>query len=197
MKKAGENSKQKMRIKVLVILSFLLILSFVGLQKLNKDFLLLWNANSLHVKTEKPLDKGKVTIRYGWSSINRKTDEELFSYFFDKERSLLLFDNGSSQNEIPNEYGENDYLITYDNEYYLSFRHWKLNRRHQHDYYFKFYMKQDSIFVKVNIEGEDQMEFERQLLKISEADKYRCNTLIDSTKALHNGVELIPLKRNK
>ena len=108
------------RIKILVILSFLLILGFVGLLKVNKDFLLLWNVNSLHVKTEKPLDKGKVTIKFGWSSINRKTDEELFSDF-DRAGSLLLFDNGSPQNEMPNEYGENDFLITYDNTYYLSF----------------------------------------------------------------------------
>jgi hypothetical protein len=106
------------RIKVLVILSFLLVLGFVGLLKLNKDFLLLWNVNGIYVKTEKPLDKGKVMIRFGFSSISRETDEELFSDF-DKERSLLLFDNESSQNEIPNEYGENDFLITYDNEYYF------------------------------------------------------------------------------
>ena len=184
------------RIKILVILSFLLVLGFVGLLKLNKDFLMLWNVNNLYVKTEKPLEKGKVKIKFGWSSINRRTDEELFSDF-DRAGSLLLFDNGSSQNEIPNEYGENDYLITYDNEYYLSFRHWKLNRRYQHNYYFEFYTKQDSIFVKVNIKGKDRMKFERQLLKISEANKYRCNTLIDSTKVLYNGVELIPLKRDK
>ena len=180
MKKTVIIFKNK-RIKVLVILSFLLVLGFVGLLKLNKDFLLLWNVNHFHIKTERPLDKEKVTIKFGFSSINRETDEELFSDF---DGAKLLFDSGSSQNEIPNEYGENDFLITYDNTYYLSFRHWKLNRRHQHNYYFKFYMKQDCIFVEVNIKGKDRMKFERQLLKISETDKYRCNTLIDSTKSI-------------
>ena len=187
---------KKTRMKVLVILSFLLVLGFVGLLKLNKDFLLLWNVNHFHIKTEKPLDKGKVIIKFGFSSINRETDRELFSDF-DVSRSILLFNNGISKNEMPNDYGENDFLIIYDNQYYLSFRQFKFNRRHQHDYFFKFSMKQDSVFVEVDIKGKDRMKFERKLLKISEADKYRCNTPIDSTKVLHNGVELIPLKSDK
>ena len=184
------------RIKLLLVFSCLLIFGVSYLLKLNKDFLLLWNANTIHVKTEKPLDKEKVMIQFGFSSINRKTDEELFSDF-DSDRSVLLFSNGKPCNEIPNEYGENDFLIIYDDKYYLSFRHFKLNRRHQHDYYFKFNVKQDNIFVEVDIKGKDRMKFERQLLKISEANKYRCNTPIDSAKVLYNGVELLPLKTKK
>ncbi len=186
-------SKRK---RTLLILTTLFILGGVGLLKLNKDFLLLWNVNSIRVKTEKPLDKKKVKVRYGFSSINRNSDEELFSDF-DKEKGTLLFDNGNSQDKIPNEYGENDFLITYDEKYYLSFRQFKLNRRHQHNYIFDFYEQHDSIFIKVNIKGIDGMKFERQLLEIEYADKHRCNAPIDSTKILYNGVELLPIKKKE
>ncbi len=178
--------------KTIIILCIIVASGVFGLLKLNKDFLLLWNANNIRVGTEKPLDKKQVKIEYGLSvnTINRETDEDLFK---DREKYDVLF-NGKPQEKLINEYGENDFLITYGNKYYLSFRQFKLNRRHQHDYHFKFYEKQDTIFVKVNIRGKDWMKFERPMLEISQANKYCCNTPIDSTKVLYNGIELKPLK---
>ena len=174
------NLKSKNK-KILLILSTLFILGVVGLLKWNKDFLLLWNANNIYVQAEKPLNKEKIKIKFGFSSLKRETDEELF-IDFEKDWSVIIFDNGNLKNEMPNEYGENDFLITYDDKYYLSFRQFKLNRRHQHDYYFKFYEKHNHVFVKINIKGQDGMRLEKQLLEISQADKYRYNILIEYSK---------------
>lgn len=92
---------------------------------------------------------------------------------------------------MTNGYGENDFLVTYDDTYYLSFRQFKSNRRHQHDYNFHFFEEGDKIILQVSIEGQDAMTFERSMLEISPADQYRCNVPIDSAGVIYNMVELV------
>ena len=165
-----------------------LVLGGLGLRKMNKDFLLLWNCNSIRVTADKPLSTDKVKIEFGIgvNSFDRKNDSNLF---VKNEKYNVLFD-GELKNKMINEYGENDFLITYDNKYYFSFRQFKFNRRHQHDYNFHFYQKEKKIFVQVEIEGEDAMEFERPMLEISLASKYRCNVPVDSAGVIYNMIEL-------
>lgn len=183
-----------MKWRYLILLFALGALCVIGLFKLNKDILLLWSANTIHVTADQPLNKEKVKIEFGISvnTINRETDEDLF---FNREKYSVLFD-GKEKEEMINDYGENDFLITYNNEYYLSFRQFKLNRRKQHDYYFHFFEKRDSVFVQVDIKGAYALSFERPMIRIAQAYEYRCNGKIDSTKVMYNGVELNPI-RNK
>lgn len=150
----------------------------LGLFKANKDFLLLWKSNYIIVTADKPLTQNKVKIEFGISvnTISRSTDTELFT---NQEKYTVLYD-GETKNEMINDYGENDFLITYDNKYYFSFRQFKFNRRHQHDYNFHFYQKDNIIYIRANIKGQDAMKFENPMLDISLADKYRCNFPIGS-----------------
>ena len=62
--------------------------------------------------------------------------------------------------------GENDFILTYDKKYFLKFRHFKFNRRHQHSYDFYFYKKGEKVFVDVEIDGADDMEFTKELKKL-------------------------------
>ncbi len=167
----------------------LLLLGGIGLWELNKDFLLLWNSNSINVTTDKPLTTDKVKIEFGISvnTINRSTDLDLFK---NRAKYFVLYD-GKTKESMINDYGENDFLITYDNKYYMSFRQFKFNRRHQHYYNFHFFQKNDKLFVRADIQGEDDMKFEQQLLDISLADKFRGNSVIDSTKTVYNMLELV------
>ncbi len=150
--------------------------------------MLLWNSNIVSIETESPLTDEKVKIEFGISvnTINRPNDSELFS---DREKYSIIY-NGKKENGITNEYGENDFLITYDNEFYYSFRHFKFNRRHQHKYDFNFSKQAKDIVMKVKISGKDGMAFERKMLKIKEAEKYVCNTPIDSVGTVYNIIEL-------
>lgn len=59
-------------------------------------------------------------------------------FFRNKTQYTVLY-NGKTENELINDYGENDFLVIYDNTYYYAFRHFKLNHKHQHDYHFHFY----------------------------------------------------------
>ena len=185
----SENENIKMKIGILIILGLLIFVGGLGLWKLNKDFLLLWNMNSIKVTVENPLmiDKAKIEFGISVNTINRSTDTDLFN---NREKYMILYD-GKKGNDMINDYGENDFLITYDNKYYFSFRQFKFNRRHQHDYKFHFFQKDNKIFVKVNIKGQDAMKFERPMLEITEADKYRCNVPIDSAGIMYNMIELI------
>lgn len=176
--------------RILLFISGILILflSGVGLQKANKNFLLLWNSNSLSVSAGSPLLADKVKVLHGISaaSIDRPNDSELFKK---TEAYSVLFD-GTQKNTMINEYGENDFLLTYNDQYYLSFRQFKFNRRHQHDYNFYFFQKHDRPFVRVSIAGKDAMEFERPMIEISKAEHYRCNVPVDSAGYIYDMIEL-------
>ncbi|MBS1635888.1 MAG: hypothetical protein JST26_08175 [Bacteroidetes bacterium] len=122
------------------------------------DYLLLSNTNSIVVTADTPLTADKVIIEFGISinSINRSSDDELFKRM---GKYSLLF-AGKELQQIENEYGENDFLITYDNTYYLAFRQFKTNWRHQHEYRFHFHKKGDELFLRCNITGVDDMSFD-------------------------------------
>ena len=149
---------------------------------------MLWNSNEINIRTQKPLTNKKVKIEFGISvnTINRHNDLDLFS---NRNKYSVIY-NGEKENQIINDYGENDFLITYDNKYYLSFRQFKFNRSHQHIYNFEFFEKTNDIYIKVNIEGQDKMKFERKMLLIKDAEKYICNTPIDSIGEVYNMIEL-------
>ncbi|CAL2055558.1 hypothetical protein [Tenacibaculum sp. 190524A05c] len=170
---------------IIIVIITIGILSFL---KMNNDFLMLWNTNAVNVETESPLTSEKVKIEFGISvnTISRTNDRVLFS---NRERYTTIYD-GKQLNEIINEYGENDFLITYDNEFYYSFRQFKLNRRHQHIYDFRISKRVNNIVLKVEIKGKDGMKFERKMLKIKEAEKYVCNTPIESKGKVYNMIEL-------
>ena len=184
----------KRRNKIIIFGLLLLVAGGLGLWKFDKDFLLLWNSNSIKVTTDNPLTPDKVKIEFGISvnTISRSTDTDLFKR---REKYTVLYD-GDSKDEMINDYGENDFLITYDNKYYFSFRQFKFNRRHQHDYNFHFFPKDNKVFIRADIKGQDAMKFERPMLDISLADKYRCNVPVDSAGVIYNMIELVdPYKK--
>ncbi|RZM88024.1 MULTISPECIES: hypothetical protein [unclassified Escherichia] len=149
-----------MRYKAILFL-LIIVLCLTGLYSCNKNFLLFWNANNIYVDTKDSISKEKIKIEFGVSvnTINRETDAELFA---DRDKYSVLFE-GNVKNKMVNGYGENDFLITYDERCYLSFRQFKTNRRHQHDYYFNFFNNNGDIFVTVEIKGENPLKFTRSL----------------------------------
>ncbi|GGX18086.1 hypothetical protein GCM10007384_19460 [Aquimarina muelleri] len=182
--------------KQLIILSGLLLLlaGGFGLWKLNKDFLLLWNSNSINVTASSPLavDKIKIQFGIGVNTISRSTDSDLLSH---REKYTVLYD-GKAKDRMINDYGENDFLITYNNEYYFSFRQFKFNRRHQHNYNFHFFQKDTILFIRADIQGQDAMKFETPMLEINLVDKYRCNVPVDNAAVIYNMIELVdPYKK--
>jgi hypothetical protein len=111
------------------------------LLKVNHDVYAFWNINKVEVNTIAPLSADKVKIR--WQNGNQ---------------DITVFD-GKPTNSIPNEYGENDFGLSYDNSHELQFRQFKFNRHHQHSYSFMFFKKGDSIMVYTEIVGQDGQGF--------------------------------------
>ncbi|MBI1225363.1 MAG: hypothetical protein GC192_09025 [Bacteroidetes bacterium] len=173
--------------KTTIILTILGIGIF-GLFYLNKNFLNIWNANQVMVSVDSGLSEDKVKIEHGISvnTISRVNDLDLFN---DRGKYAIVFD-GKPRTKIENEYGENDFLLTYEDEYYLSFRQFKFNRKHQHNYKFKFIKSEDNPIVEADIDGKDGMNFRRKMIKIKDAEKYVCNTPLDSAGTIYNMVEL-------
>ncbi|MFN6083902.1 MAG: hypothetical protein ACK476_03110 [Fluviicola sp.] len=174
--------------KTLILLTIFGCLSVWGLFYINKHYYVIWNANTTEVKTDKKLDPSKVKIFFGISAntINRINDELVFS---DMDKYLTIY-NGREENKIFNEYGENDFLITYDDRFYLTFRHFKLHHRAQHNYLFNFIKMDNSVILEVKIEGQDKMKFRHKMIPITDAKSFRTNVPVDEAGTVYNGVEL-------
>jgi len=127
-----------------IIKSTILLVVIYSLWILNKNFLMWWDVTTLNVHTDKKLSSSKVKIEFLLGS------------------RTVLYD-GEEKDSVPQEYGENDFILTYDKKYFLKFRHFKFNRRHQHSYDFYFYKKGEKVFVDVDIEGSHDMEFTKEL----------------------------------
>lgn len=142
--------------RIIAGLAVIVLIGTLLLIQANRDFLLLWNANSVAVTAEQPLRSDNVQIVMDATSLNDVGSASSISIFA-----------GVPQQEIPNYYGENDFLIIYDKQYYLSFRQFKTNRRHQHTYRFRLFEEGHLPHVEVKIEGADELEFESPLAPIN------------------------------
>lgn len=148
--------------KLKPILFFLAIVALLlGLKKANKDILLLWYANEVVVETNGGLVNKKVRIELETLC---HVDEN-GNVPFVRPKTVLY--DGKIGAQMPNEYGENDFVIFYDNKYRASFRQFKFNRRHQHKYTFYFFPKGDKIYVKVDVSGQDGRTFEGELKQLA------------------------------
>ena len=135
------------------------------------------------------LSTEKVEIRYGFTSINRKNDQELFS------ANLKTVFNGKDKENLETDFGENDFLLIYDDAYYYSFRHFILTDFQgsypaPHEYNIELFMQHDSIFMTANITGEQPMEFTRPLIEKEKAAQFRCNTPIAKAGVMFNMKEM-------
>lgn len=171
---------QLFKILILVIIIF----GGLGLYNVNKNYYAIYNINSINVTSENPLTSEKVKIEFGNSiySLKRISDKVLLN----NQKKYSLVYNGKSIKSIKNEYGENDFLIIYDNKYYYLFRQFKTNCNHQHKYNFHFYQKDKKIFIETEIIGIDAMKFEKEMLEIKLADKYLNNELLKNVNITNN-----------
>lgn len=150
-----------------ILISLLLITFAIGVFRLNKSYLLLWNANKINIKVGKQLNIDKVNVKFGVSAFKNKRNKGDGSIRFQGKGKFITIFDGKVINKIPNEYGENDFLIIYDDAYYFSFRHFKLNRRHQNDYNFILKKEKENIFIDIEIKGKSPMNSVRQMKKIN------------------------------
>jgi hypothetical protein len=172
--------------KKIIIALLLVITGLIAFYKINSRVGLV-DLSRIHVETDNQLSPDKVKIQRGFYSINRQSDQDLF----DKGNGSSTVFDGRQVALLGTDYGENDFLITYDNAYYFQFRHWKFNHKNQHTYNFYFYRTGIHINVRAKVDGIDRMDFDRPMNPISIARQLRCNTPIDSTKTLYNMIGLI------
>jgi len=135
------------------------------------------HANQITVTAIDGLDAAAVVIKKGFVSINRKSDLELFN------NQMSTVYEGVDKGNLKTKFGENDFLIFYNNEYYYSFRHFintdfKSAGPKGHQYHFELFKTNEDIFVKVDIQGEEPMSFTKALVSRELAESYRENEAI-------------------
>ncbi|MBC8753218.1 hypothetical protein H2O64_00960 [Kordia sp. YSTF-M3] len=147
--------------KRIIIIGFFLAACIYILFFINREIVVLWKLNSITIRVEAPLLKEKITVEYAMSTKFYKDDID----FLKNTDYVLVFD-GIDTKAIPHNYGENDFIISYENQYYVPFRHFKTKRQHQHDYIFYLYEKEDGLYVRIMIDGPDEMNFEAKMIAI-------------------------------
>ena len=152
--------------KKILILFIILLVGLSCFYRINKHFKII-DLSSISVSTDDKLQKDKIKIQRGYFNGSRENDKELFT---EDARKWTVF-NGYRCGLLHTDYGENDFLITYDNKYYLAFRHFITYSRYQHSYNFKFSKQEDTIYVHADILGGDEYKFTRPMQLISDAYK--------------------------
>lgn len=157
------------RIKMKKILN-ILVISLMG-----TSCSFITNNNSLRVEVKNEIDGDKIQIEHGISATtgNRKNDKLIFDQ---RDNYQIIYSNGTSKNVI-NEYGENDFLVTYNDSLYFAFRQFKTNRRNNHSLVLKITKEKESHFVEVIISGENELIIEGEMNPINESYKYLANKL--------------------
>ena len=80
----------KLQPSSIIITISVIILGILGLRKINKDFYVLWNSNTINVRTDNNLLASKVKIEFGMSAIsNSDSDSDLFE---NRKKYIVLFD---------------------------------------------------------------------------------------------------------
>lgn len=173
--------------KILIIASVILLLVGGGIvYMIQKSTNAPTAIDSLTVEVSKNLLIQKVKIEYGFNSLNRKNDLDLFKK---RERYITFFD-GEMRDTIRTKYGENDFLVTYDSTYYLSFRQFKTWGKSAHSYHFLIHQEDSIPTLKVDIEGENEMHFDMPMILISEAHLHVVNTPVDDAGKIYNFLKL-------
>ncbi len=147
------------------------------------------NNNEILVNTNNDLQVENVEIKYGFTSINRENDSELFN------SNLKTVFDGKYKNNLSTIFGENDFLIIYDDKFYYSFRHFiftdfKSSSPKGHEYNFSLYKRNDTILCDVDIIGEEPMKFTRFMSEIKTAKNKLGNTPIEKAGTIYNMKEM-------
>jgi len=129
------------------------------------------SSNTIKVTVDSSLSLDKVKIEKGFYSINSGSDENLIKIGLDKVVFLNKPNNG-----FETICGENDFYLTYDNQYYAIVRHFIPNDFYDgnpkpHAYNFHLYKQADKIKLTVDIVGQDGERFERQLANVAYANE--------------------------
>ena len=119
-----------MKKKNVILLVLFAVLLFVGIFLLN--------------------NRNKLTVDFG--NLNPNDFEIQLSLLLSNHSPVIIYKDGVYY-DIPNEYGENDWLINYKGQKQCKFRHFKTNRRYTHRYKFAIFEKQDTLYCAINIRG--------------------------------------------
>lgn len=151
--------------KMFIFWMLLLLTSWFCLVERNHNYFMLWNKNELYITADKSLDLSNIKVEFAMSTHHIAGDYPSQQNAFKEGGSYAVLFDGEQKNGIINEYGENDFLLSYNKQGYLRFRHFKTNRRHQHKYHFHFFTRRNQVFVQVDIQGEDDVSLFEPLNK--------------------------------
>jgi hypothetical protein len=152
------------KVKTIVIIAITLICGLMVYLFIYKT------KNIIIIEVSENLNIELVKIQYGFYSGNSPNDKSLV----EKGLKQTVFENGKSIS-FETICGENDFLITYDNEYYIKVRHFIPNNftdglPEPHEYHFNLKKTKEEIELLLEIKGQDGLKTTKKMSKISEAE---------------------------
>ncbi|MCC5944569.1 MAG: hypothetical protein JJT94_06505 [Bernardetiaceae bacterium] len=126
--------------------------------------------NQIIVTVDNSISLDKIQIDQGFYFVDEVSDENLIKKGLEK----VIYRDSKATN-IETICGENDFLVVYNNEYYTIMRHFIPNDFYDgipkpHTYNFDFKRKGGKINLTLSIEGENDEQFNKVMVKIADAD---------------------------
>lgn len=110
-------------------------------------------------------DKNKLIVNHGTMDAS---DFEICLFTSSTSHDPFIYKEGTYF-DIPNEYGENDWVIKHKG-LQCKFRHFKTNRRYSHKYMFTIYEKRDTLYCDIDIRGKNNMKTTLHFSPINQDD---------------------------
>lgn len=104
-----------------------------------KQIALLFKTDVISVKTTNDLHTDKVQIKFADNAVNTTN----YNVVFDGDKKVNLSQGMN----------ENDFIITYNDSLYHTFKHQKNDKKVKHFYYFKLYKKNNQVLLAITIDS--------------------------------------------
>ena len=145
--------------------------------------------NIVVVKADAAIDLAKIKIEHYKRDTSIRNYTDAF-YLKNRDNNSTVYEKGTIS-QVPNNYGENDFLVTYKDSLYVHFRQFKTNRQNQHTYHFSFTKEKSSYFVAIDITGKNNLATKLKLIPIHQAfnfnnSKLRNNFFSSPSKCFDN-----------
>ncbi len=133
----------------LISIPLLLLISILVLTQERFQF---WKSNKFHIEFGKGLDSDSLKIYSGNHSV-ALSNFSIDNFKNDLNRFTLIYNEGKQISDIKDFYGENDFILLYNERNYLIFRHIKLNDYSKHKYNITLNKRDDKIIAHIKITG--------------------------------------------
>lgn len=152
--------------KIILVTALLFTCCYLSLWQINRHYYLFRNSNKLNVSTAGIAENDKIRIQFFTAKFNCDSATVGNLLNRDDDEVVTVYNGEETCRKIPNKYGENFFLVSYDNRFFYCFKHVKLNGHFQHQYSIHVGAANGIMYLSVDIHGPNDLRFSVPMKRI-------------------------------